>query len=84
MAGGNRAEIDPNLCKGCTLCVGVCPQGCLSMDSQINILGYHFAVSNSEKCTGCGICYYTCPEPGAVCVYRTIPAAATNEEKETR
>ena len=35
-----RVSIDRNLCKGCELCVGACPQQVLAMSPKINIKGY--------------------------------------------
>ena len=66
----NRSVITPDLCKGCRVCVNACPNHCLSIGSEINKLGYQYAVSKSKGCTACGICFYVCPEPGAITVYK--------------
>lgn len=66
----NRSVISPDECKGCRVCVNACPNHCLSIGSDINKLGYQYAVSKSEGCTACGICFYVCPEPGAITVYK--------------
>jgi 2-oxoglutarate ferredoxin oxidoreductase subunit delta len=64
--------IDPERCKGCTLCTGVCPQNVIQMDNNIlNRKGYHPAhlIDPEEKCTGCAICAVICPDL-CITVYR--------------
>ncbi|MFC1501524.1 indolepyruvate ferredoxin oxidoreductase subunit alpha [Elusimicrobiota bacterium] len=61
-----KIEIKPDKCKGCTLCVDVCPKKCIEMSKTFNKGGYHSAVFVNEKdCTGCGFCYQICPD---VCI----------------
>jgi 2-oxoglutarate ferredoxin oxidoreductase subunit delta len=61
-----KVLIDVNKCKGCTLCVTVCPKKCLEISTKFNKAGYHPAVFvGGEKCTSCGFCYQICPE---VCI----------------
>ncbi len=62
--------INENECKGCGLCVDICPQKVLVQKSHLNRMGYHPAGYLGEGCTGCGHCFYACPEPGAIAVYR--------------
>jgi len=64
-------------CKGCGLCVAACTPGVLHLSDKLNRYGYHFAVYEGHGCSGCGLCFYACPEPGAIAVYRRIPAART-------
>jgi 2-oxoglutarate ferredoxin oxidoreductase subunit delta len=58
-----RVIIDRNRCKGCALCVEVCPVGVLRMEEEINTKGYHpvFAAA-AENCTGCTLCAMMCPD----------------------
>ena len=51
-------------CKGCELCIGVCPKKIISLDKgKINKKGYHPAsVQDSDACTACGQCYMICPD----------------------
>jgi 2-oxoglutarate ferredoxin oxidoreductase subunit delta len=51
-------------CKGCGLCVSVCPEGVLIIDeSSLNIKGYNpAAVVSVENCIGCLSCALICPD----------------------
>ena len=57
-------RIDPERCKGCGLCVSVCPLSILAMDkSYTNKKGYHPAANTApEKCVGCANCAIMCPD----------------------
>ncbi len=62
MASG-RPLIDSKLCKGCELCVSVCPQKVLSMSEDTNEMGVPFACyDDSGICTACTFCALICPE----------------------
>ncbi len=76
-------EVDERYCKGCELCVSVCPQDVLSMNLDIlTSKGYHPAYLIGEGCTGCAICAVICPD-AAITVYREPPArAASRQAKE--
>jgi Pyruvate/2-oxoacid:ferredoxin oxidoreductase delta subunit len=73
--------IDGDECKGCGVCVEVCPPGCLELSPELSPYGVHPAEYGGEGCTGCSICFYCCPEPGAITVYKTDPAAKREEEE---
>ena len=50
-------EITGEWCKGCDICVKMCPERCLRLnDEQIAEL------ANPEACTGCRICEWLCPD----------------------
>lgn len=53
-----------DLCKGCELCVGVCPKKIVAIDKEkINLKGYNPAgVTDKEKCIACGQCALICPD----------------------
>ncbi|MFZ5651515.1 MAG: 4Fe-4S dicluster domain-containing protein [Bacillota bacterium] len=53
------AGLDVNIkwCKGCGLCVDVCPKNVLSLDDLGKV-----RVERPEECTGCGMCEATCPD----------------------
>lgn len=63
MAKG-KVTFNQDICKGCGLCVPVCPVNILALDEQaINRKGYHPAtVVEPEKCIGCANCALMCPD----------------------
>lgn len=67
-------------CKGCGLCLEVCPPQVLRFSETFNRMGYHPAEYIGEGCTGCGVCFYVCPEPGAITVYKRAGARAKTTE----
>jgi 2-oxoglutarate ferredoxin oxidoreductase subunit delta len=64
--------IDAEKCKGCRLCISVCPKEVIGLASHINEKGYIPAVVLEEKahsCTGCAACAMMCPD-AVISVYR--------------
>ena len=51
-------------CKGCGLCVDVCPKKVLALAAdKINKKGHHPAQAvNEEACIGCAFCATMCPD----------------------
>lgn len=72
-----RVGIDEHFCKGCELCIAVCPQKVLTLDREtLTSKGYHPVKLTSEVgCTGCALCAVVCPE-AAITVYREAVRAA--------
>ena len=60
MAG--KIIIDTERCKGCSLCVVVCPKSVIVICEKSNSIGYFPAKVNSNECTGCGSCAIICPD----------------------
>lgn len=59
--------IDEELCKGCNICVEVCPTNVFELTEQINTKGYYVPHPKFiENCTGCKICDLICPEMAVV------------------
>ncbi len=69
-----HVEVNAELCKGCDLCVVVCPQQNLRLSDRFNRMGYHpveFDVHGRKgDCTACGLCYWACPDFAIVSVER--------------
>ena len=60
---GKKMTIDMERCKGCVLCVDICPQHALEMSGEVNKKGHRFAIlKHPEKCNGCGLCFIVCPD----------------------
>jgi 2-oxoglutarate ferredoxin oxidoreductase subunit delta len=57
-------DIAADRCKGCGLCVGICPKGILELDASIvNELGYHpIRLIDAAVCTSCALCARICPD----------------------
>jgi 2-oxoglutarate ferredoxin oxidoreductase subunit delta len=68
-------EFDGDVCKGCELCVAVCPKKLISISSKINNKGYSPAsIERQDMCIGCRSCALVCPE-GAISIYREDKAS---------
>jgi 2-oxoglutarate ferredoxin oxidoreductase subunit delta len=57
-----KIVINTERCKGCGLCVKVCPRNTIVISEQSNKGGYFPAVAKADGCTGCAMCAIICPE----------------------
>jgi len=78
-----RIIIDSERCKGCRLCMVVCPKNCIVISSQSNKMGYLPAQASNFGCTGCAMCAVICPE-AAIEVQREDDDAPAKPTKEHR
>jgi 2-oxoglutarate ferredoxin oxidoreductase subunit delta len=55
--------IDDQYCKGCKLCIEVCPRKVLGKGNRRSRAGYSLPrVSVPENCAVCFLCEMTCPD----------------------
>ena len=55
--------INPLFCKGCHICITVCPHGVLEVSDEIDNRGFLLPkVVNLESCTVCKLCELQCPD----------------------
>ena len=64
-----RIEIDRFFCKGCGLCMDVCPKKLITYSAEAGEAGAYAEQKDSTECTGCKLCAIQCPEC-AISVYR--------------
>lgn len=59
-----KVTIDEIKCKGCSMCVAVCPKKILELaNEKINAKGYHPAQCIDQSiCIGCAFCATMCPD----------------------
>lgn len=59
-----KITVDTEICKGCNLCVSICPKDVMALDREVlNSKGYNPAVcTDEEECIACGFCGIICPD----------------------
>lgn len=74
--------IDIDTCKGCGLCVAVCPKKVLEIADKVSSKGYYPAYqARPEDCVHCAICCTMCPDV-AITITEIAEEAATKQEAE--
>ncbi|UCE99499.1 MAG: ferredoxin family protein [Planctomycetota bacterium] len=89
MAG--RIIIDTERCKGCGLCVTVCPKNSIVISKHSNKTGYFPAQSapsvvvgaKNTECTACCLCAIICPDV-AIEVHRDNTTIVDKPGKKTK
>ncbi len=58
-----KVMIDPEICKGCELCISVCPKQVLEVAAWLNSKGFApSTAAHLEECIRCGFCASICPD----------------------
>jgi len=77
-------HIDDERCKGCGLCVPICPKKVLEILDQVNTKGY-FPVyqARPEDCIKCAMCCTMCPDM-AITITEIVEGTADLEKMEEK
>ena len=68
-----RVAIDLVYCKGCGLCIAVCPKKILRRGATLSPRSVHATESlTPDECTGCLQCVLMCPD-AAITIVETTP-----------
>ena len=57
-----KVRVDAKRCKGCFLCMSVCPANAISVSGELSEKGYETIRIDEVKCIQCGSCYTVCPD----------------------
>jgi len=59
----NQVQVDPTFCKGCQLCIEVCPKKVYELSEARNAKGYLVpSPVRLAECVGCQLCEMVCPD----------------------
>jgi 2-oxoglutarate ferredoxin oxidoreductase subunit delta len=75
--------IDEELCKGCRLCIAVCPSHLIQVAEYFNSKGYQpiMLVDAEQRCTGCALCAMMCPD-AVITVVRQVPVQPVTSDAD--
>ncbi|MCK4226236.1 4Fe-4S binding protein [candidate division WOR-3 bacterium] len=76
MPGRFKVEVNTKWCKGCGICVDVCPKDVFELKNNL------VRVKSPEACIGCSICETRCPD--FVIEVKKKSVADTNKRKEEK
>jgi 2-oxoglutarate ferredoxin oxidoreductase subunit delta len=58
-----KTVIDSRFCKGCGLCISICPTGVLQFrEDSSNKWGVAVVADSPDHCSGCRLCEMQCPD----------------------
>lgn len=74
---------DPGKCCGCSACLQICPQKCITFTRDYE--GFYYPQVNKDVCIDCGLCEKVCPELHQFEVNKTSKAyAVINRQDNVR
>lgn len=58
-----QIDVDPKMCKGCHICIFVCPHDVLKKADVVDNRGFFLpVVADLEACVACRLCEMECPD----------------------
>jgi len=78
-----KITIDTERCKGCGLCVVVCPKNCLAISKHSNKNGFFPPQAKYTGCNGCAMCAVICPD-ATIQVQRDNNIVAIESKKKNK
>lgn len=57
-----KIEIDRFFCKGCGLCIDVCPKKLIAFSKEAGEAGLFVEQTDAAECIACKLCAIQCPE----------------------
>jgi 2-oxoglutarate ferredoxin oxidoreductase subunit delta len=58
-----KIKINRNWCKGCGLCIEICPKNVYDRESKVSSKGFRaIIIKNSDACNQCQLCELLCPD----------------------
>ncbi len=54
--------LNEELCKGCYICIDICPRGVYTKSDKSNLKGVFIPVVDNDKCIKCKLCTLMCPD----------------------
>ncbi|MEO0076242.1 MAG: ferredoxin family protein [candidate division WOR-3 bacterium] len=58
-----KIRINQNWCKGCGLCLEICPKNVYDRDVKVSSKGFReIIIKKPEACTRCLLCELLCPD----------------------
>ncbi|MHA2251161.1 MAG: 4Fe-4S dicluster domain-containing protein [Candidatus Kariarchaeaceae archaeon] len=73
--------LDRDRCKGCSICVTICPYTALDMSTKKTHMGYIHPIEINGACIACRECVYACPD-FALSIHKLDDVLITNDEAE--
>ncbi len=79
-----KIDIDKNCCKGCYICINVCPKQVFKPSKKRNRYGTNMPMVQAEEaCITCRMCERMCPD-GAINVVKTQSKSPKEEAEEVK